>query len=275
MRRPLESMHLTFGAMLLSIVACTSDAAHGQAPPYLAPDAIDLTYVLPPPPTSAVALGRDLAAVRAAQVTRTAEQLERAQDDAEVSAFRFADVLGADFAADSVPITTGFLRKANRDLGAYITRAKDCWRRPRPFEVDDTIQPLADLLASAGARPNEPPPAAAPLSVDSPCSTAVVASRYSYSYPSGHSTFGAMTAILLAEMVPEKREQLYERGWEYGDMRIIGGVHFPSDVEAGRILASMVVALMMQNDRFQTDLAAARAELRGVLGLEDGAELPH
>ena len=39
-------------------------------------------------------------------------------------------------------------------------------------------------------------------------------SAYSFSYPSGHTTFGALSAILLAQMVPEKHVELFERGWE-------------------------------------------------------------
>jgi acid phosphatase (class A) len=76
-----------------------------------------------------------------------------------------------------------------------------------------------------------------------------------------------MTAILLANMVPEKRGELFARGWDYGQSRVIGGVHFPSDVESGRIEATAMVALMMQNPDFRNDFAAARAELRKGLGL--------
>jgi acid phosphatase (class A) len=76
-----------------------------------------------------------------------------------------------------------------------------------------------------------------------------------------------MTAILLAEMVPEKRAQLFARGWEYGRNRIVAGVHFPTDVASGRIAATVMVATMMQNPGFKTDLATARAELRRAMGL--------
>jgi acid phosphatase (class A) len=76
-----------------------------------------------------------------------------------------------------------------------------------------------------------------------------------------------MTAILLANMVPEKREALFARGWEYGRNRVVGGVHYPSDVEAGRIEATVLVSAMMQNPAFKTDFAASRAELRQVIGL--------
>jgi acid phosphatase (class A) len=108
---------------------------------------------------------------------------------------------------------------------------------------------------------------AAPHDSGSPCLPAETNPAYSYSYPSGHSTFGVMTAILLANMVPEKRGELFARGWDYGQSRIIGGVHFPTDVESGRIEATAMVALMMQNADFRTDFASAKMELRKGLGL--------
>ena len=75
-----------------------------------------------------------------------------------------------------------------------------------------------------------------------------------------------MMAILLAEMVPEQRAALFACGWEYGDARVISGVHFPRDVEAGRILGTMLVGFLEQDERFRTDLSASRQELRAALG---------
>jgi acid phosphatase (class A) len=64
------------------------------------------------------------------------------------------------------------------------------------------------------------------------------------SYPSGHATFGYMSAILLAQMVPEKRDALFARGREFGANRVVDGVHYPSDVEAGRIDGTLVAAAL-------------------------------
>ena len=47
----------------------------------------------------------------------------------------------------------------------------------------------------------------------------------------------------------------------------MAGVHFPSDIEAGRISATAMVAVMMQNAAFKSDFATAKAELRTALGL--------
>ena len=92
------------------------------------------------------------------------------------------------------------------------------------------------------------------------------------SYPSGHATFGTLCAIFLAQMVPEKQAELFKRADEYRQSRMIVGAHFPSDIEAGRIVATAAAAVMSQNFAFQRDLAVARTELRSALGL--AAELP-
>nr|QQZ50764.1 hypothetical protein JKL49_05215 [Phenylobacterium glaciei] len=50
-------------------------------------------------------------------------------------------------------------------------------------------------------------------------------------------------------------------GKQVGDSRVICGVHFQSDIEAGRTLASAMVARLHGDPDFQRDLAAARQEL--------------
>ena len=74
------------------------------------------------------------------------------------------------------------------------------------------------------------------------------------------------TAILLAKMIPEKRYDLFERDREYGKNRILIGEHFPRDIRAGEIAATVIVQALMEKPAFMRDLEAARVELRQVLG---------
>ena len=55
------------------------------------------------------------------------------------------------------------------------------------------------------------------------------------SYPSGHAMDSYLTAILLAQMVPEKRSALFERAASNAQSRVIAGVHYPSDLEGGKL----------------------------------------
>ncbi len=238
---------------------------------YPLPASFDATRVLSPPPEDQTALLRDLEAVRAAQIARTAEQAAHAEESSAVDVFLFNSVLGPGFVAERLPKTADFFGRVYRSALPYLQTTKDCWSRPRPFVTDPTLAPLARALASTRLRSTPPgePPLSTPapsLAADSPCKGSSPDVLYSPSYPSGHATVGAMMAILLAEMVPEQRVALFTRGWAYGDARVVSGVHFPSDIEAGRILGSILVELLHQSPSFRADLDASRKELRQALG---------
>jgi hypothetical protein len=40
---------------------------------------------------------------------------------------------------------------------------------------------------------------------------------------------------------------------------MLGGVHYPADVEAGRVLAKELYQELLKTEKFRADLAAARA----------------
>lgn len=81
------------------------------------------------------------------------------------------------------------------------------------------------------------------------------------SYPSGHSMIGWTWALVLGELVPDKASAVLTRGREFGDSRIICGVHFQSDVVAGRTLAAAMISRLHADKAFQADLAAAKREI--------------
>ncbi len=84
--------------------------------------------------------------------------------------------------------------------------------------------------------------------------------RTSGSYPSGHTTRGMATALVLAEMAPEYQDTILRRGYEYGESRVIVSAHYQSDVDAGYMCAAACVAAMHSVPDFMTDMEAARTE---------------
>jgi acid phosphatase (class A) len=90
----------------------------------------------------------------------------------------------------------------------------------------------------------------------------------SASYPSGHATFGWGQALVLAAMVPEKADAILARGRAYGDSRVVCGVHYPSDIAAGRMTAAAVLARLESDAAYHRDFLLAKAELRAALGLK-------
>jgi acid phosphatase (class A) len=87
------------------------------------------------------------------------------------------------------------------------------------------------------------------------------------SYPSGHTTVGTLMGIVLAQMLPENRTNILARAWAYGQNRVIAGIHYPSDIEAGRLSGTAIAAVLATHSDFNNEFQAAKAELRAVLGL--------
>ena len=85
--------------------------------------------------------------------------------------------------------------------------------------------------------------------------------RHIGNYPSGHSTRATLYAEVLAEVFPDQRQELLERGREIGWDRVIAGVHYPSDVSAGRVLGHELRRQMLANEALQERMNTVKAEL--------------
>ncbi|GGA17152.1 acid phosphatase [Dyella nitratireducens] len=224
-------------ALLVSLLLIGQPAlAYGDgASPAVAP----LSNLLPPPPAAgSTAAQHDLQAVLTAQRSRTAQDMAAAKADSERSVFRFADALGLTVQAAALPKTAAFFDRVAKLDKAEAKEAKEFWKHPRPSVVSSQVHALSK------EKPDD------------------------WSYPSGHATFGYSTAVLLANMLPEKREAIFARAELYGEHRIVMGVHFPSDVEAGKIAGTVIADEILRDPQWQADYDAARGELRHALGLQ-------
>jgi acid phosphatase (class A) len=234
------SASLIFLALSLSVPMAVAQAPGPMAAPltgYVRPGQVDIMKLLPPPPAlrSAEQM-RDLDELLAIQKSRTPAQEQRALADASSGVFGFADVLGPKFTAAAVPKLVVLMDKVRGDGAAVENAGKDNWKRPRPYDTSKDIRAVGDLPKSL-------------------------------SYPSGSSTVGYLTAIVLANVVPEKGAELFARGREAGYNRLVLGVHYPTDVEAGRLVATAVATALFQNPTFVSDFAETRTEVRKALGL--------
>ena len=209
--------------------------------PYLVETDADFANLLPPPPPDGSPRDkRDLRRVLELQKGLTPERLSGIQADVEQTVYRIAgEVLGPSFTKENFPLAGPFFDKVNRDSAVGVRAIKQKYKRLRPFQASKDVQ-TPQNIAAASQGPT---------------------------YPSGHSTFGAEVALLLGMMVPEKRAELYGRGWQYGEQRIVSGVAYPTDWEGGHIGATIMVTLMLQKPEFKADFEAVKAEVRKGLGL--------
>jgi acid phosphatase (class A) len=87
-------------------------------------------------------------------------------------------------------------------------------------------------------------------------------------YASSNAAAGWAWALVLAELEPAKASSVLVRGREFGDNRVICGLHYASDITAGQTMASAMVAALHANPEFLADLETARAELAGAPAAE-------
>ena len=80
------------------------------------------------------------------------------------------------------------------------------------------------------------------------------------SYASAHANIGWSLALVMAEMAPEKQNELLRFGFDYGYSRLITGYHWATDIEAGRLLACAAVARLHADPSFATLFRQAHAE---------------
>ena len=79
-------------------------------------------------------------------------------------------------------------------------------------------------------------------------------------YPSGHSIGAYTLAYILQELDPENAEKFWKDAIRIAHNREIGGLHYPSDSEAGRQVARQIVDSLLENEKYQFLLDLARAE---------------
>ena len=223
--------------LLVSFVACGASVQAREENPFITSKEIDLVKLLPPPPANdSPQTKAELSEILALQAARTPAMVARSQADATEDIWRFADVMGVKFKRDQLPLFAQFFQRVVDSEGAVVDTYKDIWKRPRPFIYSDLVKPVVKLSRSGA-------------------------------YPSGHATAGTLMGIVLSNMVPEKRAEIMARAAEYANNRIIGGVHYRSDIETGRITGTVIAARLQTRDDFNTAFDAAKKELRGVMEL--------
>jgi len=72
-----------------------------------------------------------------------------------------------------------------------------------------------------------------------------------WSFPSGHSAFFRSAAVLIADLVPERRERLLAVGLLGGTSRTMCGLHYPSDVDAGQRLGEAAALQILNSPQWQ------------------------
>ncbi|MBL9096684.1 MAG: phosphatase PAP2 family protein [Alphaproteobacteria bacterium] len=219
---------------------------------YLPPGAVDLARVPAPPAIDSAQDKLDVALMKGSIARADEKRWQKAlADDASVYD-RFADHLGLTIDRKTLPRLVRLLNRVSEDALAAASEAKKRFPRPRPF------QRFALTRVCGHATP--PKPDGTP--------------KAGTSYPSGHAVVSWTAALVMMETAPAQASALVTRAVDYGESRVVCGVHFPSDIEAGRIVGAAVIDKLFTAPEFRRDLACAKQEVQSVLVGMKSEDLP-
>lgn len=189
----------------------------------------DFALAAPPAPGSPES-DRDFAELLKLQAGRKPEQCAAAAAQAMPD---FQSLFGASgiLSKEESSAVEAFVNAASKFLSKVSGYHKKKHARPRPYSVDPRIQPCIEKPAGAT------------------------------SYPSTHAAAGVLDACVLGRLFPERAGILASHGRDAGELRLIAGVHHPSDVAAGRDLGARVCARLLKEDDFLAELASVKSAL--------------
>lgn len=209
-----------------------------DAPPgYIGGATIDVAPVVPPAPQKGdirYATDRKVFKATRALLATPRGTLATADVPGSINAVMqdFSCAADITLSQQATPATFRLLTNASADTSRATNAAKDMWKRKRPFLIDK-----------------------GPI-----CEDREELAR-SYDYPSGHATRGWTFGLVLSDLLPDRATPILTRARAYGESRIVCGAHNLSAIEAGRLSATATMQAVRGTAGYQTDLAAARAEL--------------
>lgn len=226
-------------SLVLALAVTTPVLA--RDPSFVAAEKTRALEILPSPPAAESETTRlELAELHRLEAGRSEKDVADAKwDETNENVFLFTTIFGEKFNAEALPAVAAFGKRVRNDEGINSGPAKLGFHRVRPYNLDKTLNPV--------------------------CKTKTIDD----SYPSGHATSGYLLALAMIDMVPEKRDEILARADGYARNRLVCGVHYPSDIAASKLLAYAVHAAMAQSPQYAIELAPARTEMRGFLGLPE------
>jgi len=179
----------------------------------------------PYPAIGSIEEKEDIAQLLYFQNTRTKEQCEVAAREASSSLENFFGGLKGPLSKDEVSKVQKNIKWLTVKTGSQILYNKRKFNRPRPYVTHPEVKPCIELESSK-------------------------------SYPSGHTVLSRVYARILAVIYPERSIQFLKRADEIAMNRIIGGVHHPSDIVAGKILGDVLADDYLSDNEFYNELVS-------------------
>jgi len=202
-------------------------ASWGVTTPYLSAKEFHTVNLLAPPSeTGSAEQKTDLQEVQNWQTRRRPEDCARADRVPHVTlATGFGGPDGT-LSAEELKRLDPFFDRIRENAEIFIKEGKNHWKRLRPFAAYKAILPCAPRDEK----------------------------KTSFSYPSGHATLAELYAKILGEIHPEQKEIFLKRADQIAADRVLSGVHYPSDIRAGKKLADELFQQFMNSPAFREEL---------------------
>ncbi len=230
-----------FFALVVTVQAQTAPAtvpAPLPAPRFVKPSEIDLKTILPPfPKPGSLESNADMDVMLALQLRRTKAEEADAQADSITTMTDWTKALfGPTVTPQTHPKLFGLSADLHNDMRGMNRAANEAQGfRLRPKIFDTRINPSLDMVGHGNA-----------------------------SYPSARTSSGYVWAGMIARLAPEYRDRAEAEAERIAWRRVVGGVHYPSDIAGSRYVASAVVKFLDQSPRFNTAVAEAKAEFEKI-----------
>lgn len=145
----------------------------------------------------------------------------------------FAECTGTAISSNTTPCISALIKSSKHFLELQAKAMTGDWFRPHPYVqlADTTMLPNEESSHS-----NES------------------------SYPSLQAMVGWGIALLLTEVMPDCQDKILKHGYDIGWSSVITGYHYPTDVQAGRVMAACLVAKMHNETKYSNMLRAAKQE---------------
>jgi len=188
------------------------------------------TLTFPPPPApGSMEQQADIAAVLAWQNKRTDEDCARS---ARTSLEDYDAFWGArsPFPEPLPAEVKEFFARLSSDLETALNNMKNRYQRPRPYMAYSEAQPCIQKYKG-------------------------------FSYPSGHSVYSRVYADVLTDIVPERKAEFFAKADAIALDRVIGGVHYPADIAAGKVFGDLYHAELLKSEAYRKDIEKLKALL--------------
>ena len=205
-------------------------SAKSHAQTYFPAESTSPTLISAPLKEDSVEWKKEIKAIIKLQKNADKKEVEQALLERRFDAEKFVHFFDEELILQKYPKLYLLLDRSSATSRAVTDHVKNFYKTQRPYQVDKNIKELIEGHTNP-------------------------------SYPSGHTCKSYVLAHILAMLIPERRDEFYNRAEKIAQHRVLVGMHFQQDIKGGRELALLIVGGLLQNEDFQKDFAKAKVEL--------------